>query len=174
LDLQPKVAKNHPIPADEEAVIEALMKKGGANKAGSLFRVGISVANCCVVLEMLWQTKEQAEKVKEEKEKSWQVAEDGKVKAALEAFGKWCGNGMKLDGESHPVMTRTCAVAIVKVLMPAVAPTLKVSDFTMLKSCAKWLRELASGTTWVDKMMAIRERNELEVEEIQPTKLFGA
>ena len=49
LDLQPKVAENHPIPADEEAAIEALMKKGGANKAGSLFRVGISVANCrCV------------------------------------------------------------------------------------------------------------------------------
>ena len=172
LDLQPKVAKDHSIPADKEAVIEALMRKGGANKAGSLFRVGISVANCRVALETLRQTKEQAEKVKEQKEKSWQVAEDGKVKAALEAFGNWCGNGMKLDGESHPVMTRTCAVVIVKVLMPAVVPTLKVSDLTTLKSCTKWLGELAGGTTWVDKMMAIRERNELE--EVQPTKLFGA
>jgi hypothetical protein len=172
LDLQPKVAVNQSIPADEEAAIEALMKKGGANKAGSLFRVGISVANCRVVLETLRRTKEQAEKVKEQKEKSRQVAEDGKVKAALEAFGKWCGNGMKLDGESHPVMTRTCAVAIVKVLMPAVAPTLKVSDFTTLKSCTKWLGELGGGTTWVDEMTAIRDRNELE--EIQPTELFGA
>ncbi len=148
------------------------MSAAPTNKAGSLFWVGISVANCRVVLEMLRRTKEQAEKVKEQKEKSWQVAEDGKVKAALEAFGKWCGNGMKLDGESHPVMTRTCALAIVKELMLAVVPTLKVSDFTTLKSCTKWLRELAGGTTWVDKMMAISERNELE--EIQPTKLFGA
>jgi hypothetical protein len=172
LDLQPKVAENHPIPADEEAAIEALMKKGGANIAGSLFRVGISVVNCRVVLETLRRTKEQAEKVKEQKEKSRQVAEDGKVKAVLEAFGKWCGNGMKLDGESHPVMTRTCVVAIVKVLMTAAAPTLKVSDFTTLKSCTKWLGELAGGTTWVDEMMAIRERNELE--EVQPTELFGA
>ena len=147
------------------------MKKGGANKAGSLFRVGISVANCHVVLETLRRTKEQAEKVKEQKEKSRQVAEDGKVKAALEAFGKWCGDGMKLDGESHPVMTRTCALAIFKVLMPAVVPTLKVCDFTTLKECAKWLGEIAGGTTWVDKMMAIRERNELE--EVQPTDLFG-
>ena len=94
------------------------------------------------------------------------------MKAVLEAFGKWCGNGMKLDEESHPVMTRTCVVAIVKVLMTAAAPTLKVSDFTTLKSCTKWLGELAGGTTWVDEMMAIRERNELE--EVQPTKLFGA
>ena len=97
--------------------------------------------------------------------------EDGKMKAALEAFGKWCGDGMKLDGESHPVMTRTCALAIVKVLMAAVVPTLKVCDFTMLKECAKWLGEIAGGTTWVDEMMAIRERNELE--EVQPTDLFG-
>ena len=65
------------------------------------------------------------------------------------------------------------AVSIVKVLMPAVAPTLKVSDFTTLKSCCtKWLGELGGGTTWVDEMMAIRDRNELE--EIQPTELFGA
>jgi hypothetical protein len=98
-------------------------------------------------LETLWQTKEQAEKVKEQKEKSRQVAEDGKVKAALDAFGKWCGNGMKLDGESHPVMTRTCAVGSIKVLMPAVVPTFKVGDFTTLKSCTKWLGELAGGTT---------------------------
>ena len=110
--------------------------------------------------------------MKEQKEKSWQVAEDGKVNAALEAFGKWCGNGMKLDGESHPVMTRTCAVGSIKVLMPAVVPTLKVSNLTTLKSCTKWLGELAVGTTWVDEMRSIMERNELE--EVQPTKLYGA
>ena len=129
------------------------------------------MANCRVVLETLRRTKKQADKVKEQKEKSWQVAEDGKVKAVLEAFKKWCGNGMKLNGESHPVMTRMCAVAIIKKLMPTVAPALKVSDFTMLKSCTKWLGELAGGTSWVDEMRSIMERNELE--EVQPTKLFG-
>ena len=147
------------------------MKKGGTNKAGSLLRVGISVANCHVVLETLQRTKEQAEKVKEQKEKSRQVAEDGKVKVVLEAFRKWCGNGMKVDGESHPVMTRTCAVAMVKVLMPTVAPKMKVSDFITLKSCTKWLGELAGGKSWVNEMRAFEERNELE--EVQPTELFG-
>ena len=123
------------------------------------------------MLETLRRTKEQAEKLKEQKEKSRQVVEDGKVKAALEEFGKWCGNGMKVDGESHPVMTRTCAVAIVKVLMPTVAPTMKVSDFTTLKSCTKWLGELAGGTTWVNEMRVFEERTELE--EVQPMELFG-
>ena len=84
------------------------------------------------------------------------------MKAALEEFGKWCGNGMKLDGESHPVMSRTSAVVIVKVLMPTVAPMMKASDFRTLKSCTKWLGELAGGTTWVNEMMSIKERNEHE------------
>ena len=69
-------------------------------------------------------------------------------------------------------MTRTCVVAIVKVLMLTVVPTLKVSDFTTLKSCTKWLGELAGGTTWVDEMRSIMERNELE--EVQLTNLYGA
>jgi len=49
---------------NEKEAIQALMKNGGVNKAGSLFRVGISVVNCRVVLDTLWQTKEQQEKRK--------------------------------------------------------------------------------------------------------------
>jgi hypothetical protein len=47
------------------------------------------------------------------------------------------------------------ALAIVKVLMPKVAPTLKLADYTKLKTCTKWLGELAGGTTWVDEMSSI-------------------
>jgi len=46
--------------------------------------------------------------------------------------------------------------------MPKVAPTLKLADYTTLKTCAKWLGELAGGTTWVDKMKAMEEGNELD------------
>ncbi len=43
-------------------------------------------------------------------------------------------------------------MAIEKVLMPKVAPILKLGKFTTLKSCTKWLGDLAGGTTWVDEM----------------------
>ena len=64
LDLEPNHVENHVLPANEEEAIQALMKNGGVNKAGSLFRVGISVVNCRVVLETLRRTKEQQEKQK--------------------------------------------------------------------------------------------------------------
>ena len=103
LDLEPNHVENHVLPANEEEAIQALMKNGGVNKAGSLFRVGISVVNCRVVLETLRRTKEQQEKEKEEKERARKVAEDGKLNSGLEAFGKWCGDGSKVDDQNHPM-----------------------------------------------------------------------
>ena len=56
-------------------------------------------------------------------------------------------------------------MAIVKVLMPKVAPTLKLVDYTALKTCMKWLGELAGGTAWVDKMKMMNEGQEKEKED---------
>ena len=61
------------------------------------------------------------------------------------AFGKWYGDGSKVDNHNHLIMLRMSAVAIVKVLMPKVGPTLKLANFTTLKTCTKWLGELAGG-----------------------------
>jgi hypothetical protein len=69
---------------------------------------------------------------------------------------------MKVDGENHLVMSRICAVAIVKVLMPKVAPLVKASNFTTMKNCTKWLGELAGGTSWVDEMRAIEDAMEVQ------------
>ncbi len=96
LDLEPATMVNHPLPIGKEATIQALVKNGGVNKAGSLFRVGISVANSRVVSEMLRRTNKQSKKAKEEKERAQKAADDGKLKSGLEAFGKWCGDGSKV------------------------------------------------------------------------------
>ncbi len=108
-----------------------------------------------MVLEKLRRTTEIAEKAKEEKERAWKVANDGRLKSGLDAFNKWCIDGNKVDGSNYPIMSRACAMAIVKVLMSKVAPLSKLSNFTMLKNCTKWLGELAGGSTWVERMMAI-------------------
>ena len=67
-----------------------------------------------------------------------------------------------MDNHNHPVMSKMIALAIVKVLMPKVAPALKLADYTMLKTCTKWHGELAGDTAWVDKMKAMEEGNELD------------
>ncbi len=47
------------------------------------------------------------------------------------AFGKWCGDGSKVDNHNHLIMLRMSAVAIVKVLMPKVAPALKLAAYNI-------------------------------------------
>ena len=53
LDLEPTQVVNHPLPENEEAAIQVLLENGAVNKAGSLFQVGVSVANSHVVLETI-------------------------------------------------------------------------------------------------------------------------
>ena len=132
-------------------------------------RNGFRLLLHCTYNSALRRTKEQQEKEKEEKERARKVAEDGKLNSGLEAFGKWCGDGSKVDDHNHPIMSRMSAVAIVKVLMPKVAPNLKLANCTTLKTCTKWLGEPAGGTTWVDEMKAMEEGNELN-----PTALFDS
>ena len=71
--------------------------------------------------------------MKQDKKHARHVVEDGKVTAAVEAFKTWCGDGMKVNEENHPMLCRICAVAIAKVLMPKVAPLMKVGGFTTCK-----------------------------------------
>jgi hypothetical protein len=98
------------------------------------------------------------ERANEEKELAQKVADDGRLKSGLDTFIKQHVDVNKVDGDNHPIMSRAYTMAIVKVLIPKVAPLTKLSNFTTLKSCTKWLG--ASGSTWVDKMMAIVAANE--------------
>ena len=129
---------------------------GNLSHAGKWFKCGISVANSFEVLEALHRIqKKQADDkaVKEMKEKE---AADFIKWMALKEFLKWYGAGQKADADGQPLLTKKAAVAIVKLLLPMIAPNLKLKDYTTLKKCSKWLGELAGhGTTWVEEMMAI-------------------
>jgi len=66
--------------------------------------------------------------------------------------------GWMLRVESgYPIMTSKCALSIVNVLLPKIDPTAKLSDYTTMKVCTKWLGELAGGTTWTVEMTAIED-----------------
>ena len=49
------------------------------------------------------------------------------------------------------------SVAIVRVLLPRIAPEEKAADYSTMKACNKWLGTLARGTSWEDKMKAVEE-----------------
>ncbi len=51
LDVVPRKVEEAEIPSDEEAQIEHIVKSKLINKPGGLFRTGLIVANCQVVME---------------------------------------------------------------------------------------------------------------------------
>ncbi len=51
LDVVPREAEVAEIPSDEEAQIEHILRNKLINKPGGLYRTGLIVANCCIVME---------------------------------------------------------------------------------------------------------------------------
>ena len=65
-----------------------------------------------------------------------------KLEVACTQFNVWNAAGSRVDAESgYPIMTSKCALSIVKVLLPKIDPTAKLSDYTTMKVCTKWLGE---------------------------------
>ena len=76
-------------------------------------------AKCTIYMSSVWvdemkAMREGQEKEQEDKERAQKVADNGKLNSGLEAFGKWCGVGSKVDDHNHPIMSRMSAVAIMK------------------------------------------------------------
>ena len=109
--MAPKQVEEVVLPANEEAVINLLIKNKEMNKAGSLYKAGVIVANSQVVLEAarrstLLVEKENAAQKKEGKE--WQSLFDG-----VGAFHNWDNQGKNTFKDGSPVLQRKDAVAIV-------------------------------------------------------------
>ena len=88
--------------------------------------------------------KEAAEKrEKAERDKNW---------AAIRSFDKWVSEGKQLDKDGRPRMAAADAKAMVKVLLPRLAPEEKLSDCGTTKKCIDWLVAIGGGTSWTAEM----------------------
>ena len=74
---------------------------------------------------------------------------------AINAFGEWKRNGLKVNAEGNPQLTKAAAIAIVKVLMPRITPKDKLGEYTSMKACVAWLGNVAGGTTWDAEMETV-------------------
>ena len=73
LDLQPVEVATHALPENDEAAVKLIVDNGSMNRAGSLFRAGISVANCSILLQACKQKWQQEKANAESKEKMKKV-----------------------------------------------------------------------------------------------------
>jgi cell fate (sporulation/competence/biofilm development) regulator YmcA (YheA/YmcA/DUF963 family) len=145
------------LPETDEAAVQAIIDSKAINKSGGLFNLGIHVANSAVVMEAMRRIKA-TEKVatiaKEQRKKDAAAKTDNN---ALDHFVSWVEAGANVDPTTgHPKLSKDASVAIVKVLLPKIAPTEKLKDYKTMANCVKWLGELAGGTTWVDEMKQLQ------------------
>ena len=79
---------------------------------------------------------------------------------ALYYWARWSGKGKPLTKQNMPHLNKIEVVAIVRVLLPRVAPDKKVGDYINKGPCMNWMMSLAGGTTWETEMEAVdKEHN---------------
>ena len=66
--LEPQEVEERELLEDEEQMIEAIIKNKTINRAGGLYKIGVHIANCRIILELARRVEERSEMKKKEKE----------------------------------------------------------------------------------------------------------
>ena len=164
LDVEPPQAENYSVPEGEDDQVKALVDGKATNSASGMFKVGVLVVNSRAMLRAKEQLDDMEKEAKEKKQQKNLEKAEKKEQAAVVAFNRWIEQGRKVDANGYPVLSKDSSVAIVKVLLPRVAPEEKLSEYTTMKACNKWLGTLARGTSWEEEMKAfVDERQSAEM-----------
>ena len=145
-------------PYREEARIQSLVGSGGMNRAGILFKPGITVINGHELLEVHRRIEETKAKDKEDQTKAETKEEVTKARTEIEAvLFFWVRLGCqreKLNRQDKLQLSKDNVVAIVKMLLSRLDLTKKLSDYVRKGLCVDWLTTVVSGTTWADEIDA--------------------
>ena len=154
LDVVPREVEEAGIPSDKEAQIEHIVKNELINKPGGLFRTGLIVANCRVVMESSKQLEREAMEQMEVAAAKEVTVNNLKEDEGVIAYQAWVDGGRLKTAEGYPKMNLKPAKSIIKVLLPIIdiKGELKMKDFGTMGVCLKWLGEIARGMTWDEHM----------------------
>ncbi len=135
-----------------------------------MYKTGLIVANCRVVVEA---GKRMAELEKKAKAKTEQKKNTELYKRSCDtrkARAFWELVGRLVDKIGHMRLNKKDSLAVVKFLLPRVdiMGKLKLKAFNSMKKCIVWLGEIARGMTWDEHLAAaaldIREQWKAEGE----------
>ena len=112
-------------------------------KAGNMMKIGEVIVNSGIAAEAWRRRNAQIQEEKEEKEREKTMAGLGDQELALFYYDEWVKAGKDVDKNNKPKLGKDGAKAIVKALMPRVAPDEKVADYTTaMYKCVDWLEGL--------------------------------
>ena len=163
LDIEPPVVEERDeITEDEEKQIQSIIKNKAINSSGKLFKLGIHIANCKVVLEALRRIKIMKDEEDKQKALKKRVEEGTKERKAVIAFEAWKASGSKKNVDGKPVFAKADdSKNVVKFLIPILAPEERnVSQYTSsVKKSVERLMQVAGGTTWEREMDDIAKKS---------------
>jgi len=153
LDLEPvRVEEAEPLAGQEERV-QAIINGNTMSKAGRLNKIGIKIANCDDMLEAKRRMDEAAKKKKENGERDKRYKNEQDDYKATKLFELWKKNGRPMQG-NKPKLGSETAKAILKVLLPLIAPEERMSQHKNMGPQIDRLLAIQGGTTWEDEMDA--------------------
>ena len=136
-------------------MIQEIIKRKAMNKSGKLFKLGIHIANCKVVLEASKRMRAMEEDAKKERDISNEYREGKAEKCAVIAFENWKKSANKYDKNGLPKMPADDYKHILKAILPKIAPDEGTSQHTKSgKKALERLLQIAGGTTWEVEMEA--------------------
>ena len=151
LDIEPSVVEERDeITEAKEKLIQLIIKNKAINSSGKLFKLGIHIANCKVVLEASRRLKIMKEEEDQQKALKKRVKEGTKEKKAVIAFEAWKASGLKKNVDGKPVFAKVDDPKnVVKFLIPIIASEeTNVWQYTSsAKKSVERLMQVAGGTT---------------------------
>lgn len=147
LNVEPPRAKPREFFATEEAQIQAIIDNKTINKAGGLFKIGVHIANCNVVLEAHRRIKKAEEEEKKRKKKDKADTTTKHDLTAIKAYRKWKREGKTKNGDGSPTFKPASdAMAILRLLLPKVNTGKEV--ISTYNSGAKAVQRLMKMNDW--------------------------
>ena len=173
LNVEPPRAKPREFFATEEAQTQAIIDNKTINKAGGLFKIGVHIANCNVVLEAHRRIKKAEEEEKKRKKKDKADTTTKHDLTAIKAYRKWKREGKTKNGDGSPTFKPASdAMAILRLLLPKVNTGKEV--ISTYNSGAKAVQRLMKMNDWeaeIDFLMP-EILQKYDIEELAAVPLF--
>jgi hypothetical protein len=156
LDIELPKAKPAPVFVNDETRINHIIGNHLINKTGDLYKTGLIVVNCRVVVEAAkWvATLEKRPNAAAVMKKATKAMK--RNCEAQKAHADWVVVRRLVDEDSNLCLNKKDSHATIKFLLPRldIEGESKLKDFSSMKACVRWLGEIAPGMSWDDHMVA--------------------
>ncbi len=162
LNIEIEVAKQQQVIDDEDKLVEKMLENNLMTSTGQWFKLGAQVANAAVVTRAGQKKIEQMEMKQVEKMETKTKKEIAAKVEKIDAFKKF------LEAGKPSQMSAKDSKAILKFVLPLLAPSEKMSEYNMgpkaMERLVKFGMDSGNKVTWISEMEKYTDKEEINQE----------